>query len=303
MSPYQPQKFGKQNNNKQINKVRKDKVEKYILDINSKLCELAEFLFLDIQDELENDTIRKVKVSQNQVPFNEIKFGDIAKKAVIDKVLSEEKAEKLRKAAIETAGITIEDLTRNVKNEIKKAQDEIERAEKNRGQAPPKTDWKRVGLDKSEKEKILKSLRANPKSNIFSKEFKWQPEEFLEAFNYLESSEKYNGPFIVSVVDNRDELQKYSEITRLNKGINQMYFGKYVLLSMYDITAVESNDRESKYIYMGLKYLPSAGRLEFDCMGSTDSGISNAQKLSVIEYLDAMDILYDEDDNDLKVRL
>ena len=75
-----------------------------------------------------------------------------------------------------------------------------------------------------------------------------------------------------------------------------------MLLSMYDIAASESDDRESKYIYMGLKYIGMAGRLEFDCIGSTESGISNNQKLSIKEYLDAMDILYDEDDNDLKAR-
>jgi hypothetical protein len=292
------------NNNAQINKSRKDRVEKYILDINKKLCELADFLFLDIQDELNNETIQKAKASQNKTSFESVRFGDIGKRAIINEVLAQEKKENFRKEAIEAAGITMKELSKSAKDicaELKKPINSIAEAEK--GTPPPKTDWKREGLSTSEKDKIIKSLRANPKSSVFSKEFQWQPEEFLEAFNYLESSAKYNGPFIISVVDNREELKKYSGIKILSKGIEEMYFGKYVLLSVYDITATESNPNESKHIHMGLKYLNMAGRLEFDCIGSTDSGISNNQRLSVKEYLDAMDILYDEDDKDLKIRI
>jgi hypothetical protein len=320
-NPYNDPRHGGKNNNTQINKSRKDKVEKYILDINNKLCELADFLFLDLKDELDNETIRKVKISQNQIPFNDIKFGDIGKKAIIDEVLYQEKQKKVEEEAKEAAGITAKDIAAELKKPIssilKAAASEEEDKykyvmyggskriydESKKGTPPPKTDWKREGLSTSEKDKIINSLRANPKSSVFSKEFKWQPEEFLKAFSYLESSDKYNGQFIVSVVDNKKELIRYSNVSRLKKGINNMYLGKYVLLSMYDITAKESNDKESKHIYMGLKYIGMAGRLEFDCIGSTESGISNNQKLSIKEYLDAMDILYDEDDDNLKIRI
>jgi hypothetical protein len=292
------------NNNAQINKYRKDRVEKYILDINSKLCELSDFLLLDIHEELNNEIIQKAKSSQNKTSFESARFGDIGKKEIIDNVLAQEKEENFRKEAIEAAGITMKELSKSEKDicaELKKPINSIAEAEK--GTPPPKTDWKREGVSTSEKDKIIKSLRANPKSSVFSKEFQWQPEEFLEAFNYLESSAKYNGPFIISVADNREELKKYSGIKILSKGIEEMYFGKYVLLSVYDIKATGSNPNESKHIYMGLRYISMAGRLEFDCIGSTDSGISNKQRLSAKEYLDAMDILYDEDDKDLKVRI
>jgi len=289
---------GKENNIAEINKNRKDRVEKYILDINNKLCELAEFMFLDIRDELNNDTIQKVKESQNKEKFKGVHFGDIGKKAIIDEVLSRERQEEIRKASVAAAGITMEEPSRTAKEVADQLKQPI-----SKGTPPPKTDWKREKVSYFEKEKIINSLRANPKSNVFSKEFKWQPEEFLEAFKYLESSEKYNGQFIVSVVDNKLELEKYSEIKDLSKGIDEMYFGKYVLLSMYDIAATSGYDTESKHIYIGLKYISMVGRLEFDCLGSIESGISNSQKLSIKEYLDSMDILYDEDDEYLKIQI
>jgi hypothetical protein len=72
---------------------------------------------------------------------------------------------------------------------------------------------------------------------------------------------------------------------------------------MYDIAAASGSDTESKHIYIGLKYLDMAGRLEFDCLGSIESGVSNSQKLSIKEYLNSMDILYDEDDEYLKIQI
>lgn len=166
------------------------------------------------------------------------------------------------------------------------------------GVAPPKTDWERIDLPKDEKNKILESIRANPKSSVFSKEFNWNPKDFLGAFSYLEETKNYSGPFIISVVDDKVELEKYSKIQKLSDGIQQICVGKYLLLSMYDITA---SSKESKYIYMGLKYIGMTGRLEFDSIGSTTDGVKNSQKKIAMEYMDAMDIIYDENHIDLKL--
>lgn len=166
------------------------------------------------------------------------------------------------------------------------------------GMAPPKTDWERVDLPKDEKDKILESIRANPKSNVFSKEFNWNPKDFLGAFSYLEETENYNGPFIISVVDDKLELEKYSKIPKLSDGIQKICVGKYLLLSVYDITA---SSKDAKHIYIGLKYIGMAGRLEFDSIGSTAGDIKNSQKKIAMEYMDAMDIIYDENHIDLKL--
>ncbi len=166
------------------------------------------------------------------------------------------------------------------------------------GMAPPKTDWERVDLPKDEKDKILESIRANPKSNVFSKEFNWNPKDFLGAFSYLEETDNYNGPFIISVVDDKLELEKYSKIPKLSDGIQKICVGKYLLLSVYDITA---SSKDAKHIYIGLKYIGMAGRLEFDSIGSTAGDIKNSQKKIAIEYMDAMDIIYDENHIDLKL--
>lgn len=165
---------------------------------------------------------------------------------------------------------------------------------------PPKTDWKRIGVDKDEKEKILNSLRANPKSNFFSKEFKWELKEFLEPFKYLESSEKYNGQFISTIINKEEDLGKYFEVDKLKRGINGMYFAKYMIVSLYDISATPNSLIESKHIYIGLNFLTKLGALEFDCAGSLDGPVSSMQKLAIIEYLDSMEIIYDDNHKDLK---
>lgn len=162
---------------------------------------------------------------------------------------------------------------------------------------PPKTDWKRVGISNDEKDKILSSIRANPKSNIFSKEFKWNPEDFLSAFKFLEDPEEYNGPFIVSVISDKKELEKYSKIDNLSSKIDKISVGKFILLSVYDITASDNNN---KNFYLGLDYISMEGRLKFNCIGSLYANeITKNQKKLSIEYMDSLDIEYDEKDENL----
>jgi hypothetical protein len=296
---------GIKNNNDQINERRRELTEDYIIEINNKLFALAKFLHLNIPDIKEIETNQEIFNKANGIsslndikPFDEKpKFGDIAKKAIVNEIISQERKDEIKAAAIKSAGITAEELSKSaveVLEEIKKKE--------TLGVAPPKVNWKREGLDKSEKEKILKSIRANPKSSVFSSEFEWNTKDFLTPFKYLESSKKYNGPFIASIVDDRKDLERYSMIKNLSEKISDIYFGKYLLLSVYDITASESNPEESKHIYIGLKYLGMAGRLEFDCIGSVDGKVGAEQRFNVKEYLDAMDILYDEDHDDFYSR-
>lgn len=182
-----------------------------------------------------------------------------------------------------------------IKNNINKSKGEP--------QAPPKTDWKRVGISKDEKDKILASVRANPTSKIFSKEFKWNPKEFVGAFSYLEEAANYNGPFIISIVSQKEDLDKYSNIPKISEGINKMYVGKYLLLSIYDITASEKNINEAKYIYLGLNYFGMEGKLKFDAIGSFSGKIKNSQKILVKEFMDKMNIDYDNNHEDLTINL
>lgn len=283
-----------ENNNEAIRARRQAATEEYIIDINNKLYELCEFLNLDIKG------INKINKSNYQKrPFN-----DEQKKAIIDVVKAQEESEKrIRKEAMEAAGIkrdpfgeirreTIESIT------SKNAEIEKERVLKilnygELGVAPPKTDWKRVDVSKDEKEKIIESIKANPNSNIFSKDFKWNPQDFLGAFLYLENN---SGPFMVSVVNDKSELEKYSKIPELSEGISQMCFGKFVLLSIYDITAAT---KDSKYIYMGLKYIGMSGSLEFSSLGSMNGEVSNSQKRIALEFMDEMKISYKSNHKDL----
>jgi len=262
-------------------------IREYIIDINNKLFELKQELNLDIPE--------ITKISET--------FNDDVKREIIDIVIKTELEEReLKEKFVRDAMIAAQ---------IEEKEDVVDysqyslynRENKNRsidsgGLLPPKTDWERVDLPKDEKNKILESIRANPKSNVFSKEFNWNPKDFLGAFGYLEQTNNYNGPFIISIVDDKGELEKYSKIQKLSDGIQKICVGKYLLLSIYDITA---SSNESKHIYMGLKYVGITGRLELDSIGSTTGDVKNSQKKIAMEYMDAMGIIYDENHVDLKI--
>lgn len=289
--------FPEENNNEAIKARRQAVTEEYIIDINNKLYELCEFLNLDIND------IKKIdKKNYQKRPFN-----NEQKKAIIDVVKAQEESEyRIRKEAMEAAGIkkdpfseikreTFESITaKNAKIERERLLKIMNRIDSNNtGVAPPRTDWKRVSVSRDEKEKIIESIKANPNSNVFSKDFKWNPQDFLGAFLYLENN---SGPFMVSVVSDKDELEKYSKIPELSEGISQMCFGKFVLLSIYDITAAT---KDSKYIYMGLKYIGMSGSLEFSSLGSINGEVANSQKRIAMEFMDEMKISYKSNHKDL----
>lgn len=298
--------FPEENNNEAIRASRQAAVEEYIIDINNKLYELCEFLNLDIND------IKKIeKKNYQKRPFN-----DEQKKAIIDVIKMQEESEnRIREEAMEAAGIKVSDPLKEIRREAiesiaaKNAEIEKSRIERMRilsgiakeeinktvGVAPPKTDWKRVDVSKDEKEKIIESIKANPKSNVFSKDFKWNPQDFLGAFLYLENN---SGPFMVSVVIDKDELEKYSKIPEISEDISQICFGKFVLLSIYDITATS---KDSKYVYMGLKYIGMSGSLEFSSLGSVGGEVSNSQKRIAMEFMDEMKISYKPNHKDLTV--
>ncbi len=292
-----------ENNNEEIRANRQAVVEQYVIDINNKLYELCEFLNLDISD------IKKIdKKNYQKRPFN-----DQQKKAIIDVIKMQEESEnRIREEVMEAAGIKSDPLVeirRETLESIAAKNAEIEKSRIDRmkilsgiakeeinksvGVAPPKTDWKRVDVSKDEKQKIIESIKANPKSNVFSKDFKWNPQDFLGAFLYLENN---SGPFMVSVVTDKDELEKYSKIPEISEDISQICFGKFVLLSIYDITATS---KDSKYIYMGLNYIGMSGSLEFSSLGSVNGKVANSQKRIAIEFMDEMKISYKPNHKDL----
>jgi hypothetical protein len=315
--------YPESNNNEQIRAERQRATEEYIIDINNKLFELCSFLKLDIQD------IKRIdKRNYQSNPFN-----DEQKKAIISAIKAQEEIEKIdvreavRNEAMKAAGITSEDMKaagitqdenkkvlqrmrtlaginqnpfKNDKTSIEQMKDRIKSRviKSGHGLAPPKTDWERVDVSKDEKNKILESIRANPKSSVFSKNFNWNPKDFLGAFSYLEEASEYNGPFIVSIVSDKGELEKYSKIPNISEGVSNICIGKFVLLSVYDITA---SSKEAKYIYIGLNYIGMTGRLEFSSMGSVNGLVTNSQKKIAMEYMDAMDIIYSEINEDLKI--
>lgn len=264
----------------------KRKVREYIIDINNKLFELKNELYLEIPE------IKKI---------TDYEFNDDIRKEIIDIIKSEEeqdkKKETIRKMALVASGI--QDIKQNFEVEpttySEYVAETVNRSLTNGGLIPPKTDWERIDISKDEKEKIIESIKANPNSNVFSKEFKWNPKDFLGAFLYLENN---NGPFLVSIVSDKEELEKYSKIPELSEEVSKIFVGKFVLLSIYDIT---STSRESKYIYMGLKYNGMLGTLSFSSLGNIDGVITNSQKKIVIEFMDEMKISYNPSHKNLTI--
>ncbi len=293
--------------NNSIKEQRQKTVESYIIDINNKLVELINFMHLDLPE------IKPI----NKGKYGKIKnFDDDSKKNIIDVIKMEESIKELErnsekrkrdaiKQAMVAAGIngtensnfstpSLDEIKESEIDEFKKRlinkSTKLESLEETSGLTPPKTEWKRVGISKDEKEKILESIRANPNSNVFSKEFKWDILDYINTFKFLEEANGYKGPFLSSIVSDRFELEKYSKHEKLSQKIPNILFGKFVLLSMYDITA---SSKESKYIYIGLNYNSSLGELEFECMGSIEGlNIENAQRKIAMEYMDAMGIKY-----------
>lgn len=266
----------------QKKKKNKDAVKDYIIDINNSLYNLSKYINLEI-DELV--FIDKIKPLEQKLREEAIKAAGITHNDCNNKI---DRMKAL--AGIETEGNSTTSMGKNNYTEGNFTT--------SLGQAPPKTDWSRIDVDRHEKEKILSSIKANPKSNIFSKEFKWEPSEFLSAFKYLESPDKYNGPFIVSIVSDKSELDNYSKIKELSDGVEKIIVGKYIILSIYDISAQKPSD---KYIYIGLNYLAMEGKLEFDIVGSIEGDINNSHRKNVRHYLNSMNIIINENDKYLNI--
>lgn len=246
----------------------KKKVMEYIIDINNRLFELKNELYLDIPE------IQKI---------NDIELNDDIRKEIIDIIKDEEE----------------QDRKQNFTTYSEYVAEAVNRSLTNGGLTPPKTDWERIDISKDEKEKIIESIKANPKSNVFSKEFKWNPKDFLGAFTFLEESKGYNGPLIVSLISDKEALEKESRKSFFSEKINKIFLGKFVLLLAYDITAFPS---ESKYIYLGFNYNSMNGTLEFDCAIPFDKNeIKNAQKRILMEYMDSMGINYKQNHEDLRL--
>ena len=173
-------------------------------------------------------------------------------------------------------------------------------------QSPPKTDWERMRVSKNDRNKIINKLKNAYNNHLetpkIQKEYKWDPVEFLQTFRFLEDSDKYNGPFIVSVIANKNEIDKYSNIEGLKEKSKQIYLGKYVFLSLYDIIASRN---ESKHIHLGLKWIGMEGRLKFDSLRASKINlnnvvVSNSQKILIKKFMKSMGISYDNNHEDLK---
>lgn len=287
------------------NKKRQKIVENYIIDINNKLHEMCQFMNLDLKEIKHIHPDPRIREKNREKDFD-----DDDKRVIIDSILSEE--DLVKKAAMKAAGITNDDLKR--KSTVKQSSDYVQYvsdnvatgmtlynesvAQKAHGMAPPKTDWSRVDVSKDEKDKILESLRANPKSKMFSNTFQFDPKDFLGAFKYFEDGTGYNGPFIVSIIDSKEELERYSKIDELKEESKKIYDAKYIILSVYDITASKAN--EPKYFYVGLNYIGLKGVVYFDKLGSTEGEVTANQKRLLKEYMEAMKIEFDENDKKLK---
>lgn len=273
----------------------KKKVREYIIDINNKLFELKNELYLDIPE------IKKI---------TDYELNDYIRKEIIDIIKSEEeqdkKKETIRKMALIASGVEDRKCTNYSDDDEKESiayshyvAEAVNRSLTNGGLTPPKTDWERIDISKDEKEKIIESIKANPNSNAFSKEFKWNPKDFLGAFTFLEESKGYNGPLIVSLISDKEGLEKYSKNILISEKINKIFLGKFVLLLAYDITASSS---ESKYIHLGFNYNSMNGTLEFDCAIPVEKmEIKNAQRRILMEYMDSMGVSYNQNHEDLKM--
>lgn len=286
------------NSNRRSTKIdanKKDMLEDYVVDINNKLVDICNAFEIDLNiNPIHPD--KKVRKKRK-----EHGFGDDEKRAIISAIESDERKDAIREQAMKAAGITKEDYDKlSGDSVIQRLKSISELKNISNAEAPPKTDWKKITVDASEKDKIIKSIKANQQSkHVFSKEFKWRPEEFLEAFSYLEEAKGYTGPFLTAVVDKKGDLERLSKNPKLNEGIYSMYLGKYVVLSVYDITAEAGES--AKQLYIGLEYLNMVGRLSFDTLTTvgTSAKIKPSQKTLVREFLDAMDIIYKEDHPDL----
>jgi len=272
---------------KVLEQAREKIIKGFIIDVNNKLYELSKFMKFDIS---KLQYIVKEPVEKDEYGFPK-EDTDQYKKAIIDAVLNDEKKriEKFRNDSFSEERISSHKDNLSKKPFVKKVTESV---------PPPKTDWKKMHVNKHEEYKIKRSLKENPNKTNFSTEYKWNRKEFLEPFKYLESTTKYNGPLIISIVDNDMELEKYSKIDKLSIGINNISFGKYVLLSMYDISSTREH---ANYIYMGLIYIKKSGRLALDTFGSLNGEINQHQKFLIREFLDSMDIIYNDNHGDLNI--
>lgn len=292
----------KENDNEQIKKQRQKTVEKYIIDINNKLAELCEYLHLDIKE------IKKI--NPNEYGSDKIwkeTFGDKEKKVLISSIVAEEKAHDAIKDFLNLRKSTEESLDSEQSESAKRTasyfvENVYTGSTDMQGQHPPKTDWKRIDISKDEKEKIIESIKANPESKIFSKSFPWNINDFYQTFKFLEDSTKYTGPFIISIIKDSSDIEQFSNIEEISNNIPKIYAGKYLLLSVYDITASSKYGNEAKIIYIGLKYNGMEGVLEFDTLGSQKGIIKSSQKTLVMEFMDAMGIKYDIYHKDFSVK-
>ncbi|MEK6829901.1 MAG: hypothetical protein AABY15_07310 [Nanoarchaeota archaeon] len=269
-------------------------------DIAEQLDEIRPYFKQSTIDSFERATYAKEKAYQDSLIAAGITKNQLAwlNNQNIDN-------DQIRKEALIAVGIrephlsklTNEAVAKEVSDKIKS---KVLKTGHPKGQPPPKTDWKRIDISKDEKEKIISSLRANPVSKSFSSHFTWTLDDFVRPFKYLEDSKDYSGPFIVSIIKDDEEFKKYSNIQKVSEGISKIYSGKYLLLSIYDITASSKNSNEAKYIYMGLKYNGMEGMLEFDTMGSISGvAIKKSQKALAIEFMDVMKIKYSIHHEDL----
>lgn len=266
----------------------KNKVREYIININNLLYELRNEMKLDIPE------ITQIS--------NEI-FDDNARRQIIDLIKEEESQEHkknvIRKIALIASGVEdrVEKSESN-KQSISHHEYVVEKLNReigNGGLVPPKIDWERINVSKDEKDKIIQSIKANPSSNVFSKEFKWNPKDFLSAFTFLEEAKDYNGPLLISLVTDREQLEGHLKKINLSEKMEQIFAGKFVLLFVYDITA---SSKESKHIYLCLNYNSLNGTLELQSALSADElEIKNAQKTIILEYLDSMGISYNNTHN------
>jgi hypothetical protein len=265
------------------NNYDRKKVREYIVSINNLLFELKDELGLDIPE------INKI---------SDHTFDDKAKKEIIDFIKSEEEQEKrkdtIRRMALIASGVKDRfenpELSEESISYSQYVAEEVGRKINNGGLVPPKTDWERISVSKDEKDKIIQSIKANPNSNVFSKDFKWNPKDFLGAFTFLEEAKDYNGPLLVSLITDREQLESHLKKIKLSEKIEEIFAGKFVLLLSYDITASSS---ESKYIYLCLNYNSLNGSLEFETAVPADGiQIKKAQKTIIMEYMDSMGVSY-----------
>ncbi len=143
-----------------------------------------------------------------------------------------------------------------LQEKIKKAQEG--RTLDNGGLAPPST-WKSVNsvdLSNKEKQSLVEEMKNLHSKGItvnkttFHHKTPVTMDDFTEPFKFLENMHDYNGPFIISLLKNKTEIQNYSVHNGVDLvgEIKDCLDNKKILIGIYDIAGSVYNGENKKFV-------------------------------------------------------